>query len=142
MFGRVNVIYKGEQKVWKGIRPYTPFQILVLPANTKEAYSYALLDDGSFYWHLPTGSYAISGFQWTAAGGGGTKSGRIFAEFVVRENEHLIYIGKLTLDFDGKYHYAMRIEDDYERAIENLKNKFPEMKYEPVRNLMKWEVLK
>jgi len=142
VFGRVNVIYKGEPKVWKGIPPYTPFQILVLPTASKEAYSFALLDDGSFYWHLSPGSYAISGFQWTGGSGGGTKSGRIFAEFVVPEDKSLVYIGKLTLDFDRTYHYTMRIENDYERAIQNFKNKFPEIKDEPTQNLMKFEVLK
>ena len=138
VFGRVNVIYKGEPKVWKGIPPYTPFLILVLPTTTKEAYSFALLDDGSFYWHLPPGTYAISGFDWIEK----HMHGRIFAEFVVPEDKSISYIGKLTLDFDRTYRYSMRVVDDYDQAIQNFKSKFPEIKGEPIKNLMKLEVLK
>lgn len=138
VFGRVSIIYKGEPKVWKGIPPYSPFQILVLPTATKEAYSFALFEDGSFYWHLPPGTYAISGFDWIEK----HMRGRIFAEFIVPEDKSISYIGKLTLDFNQTYHYSMCVEDDYNHAIQNFKNKFPEIKGEPVKNLMKLEVLK
>jgi len=138
VFGRVCVIYKGEPQVWKGIPPYTPFQILVLPIVATEAYSYALLGDGSFYWHLPPGAYAISGFDWIQR----RMRGRIFTEFVVPEDKSTTYIGKLTLDIDRTYRYSILIEDDYEQAIQNFKNKFPEIKGEPIKNLMKLEVLR
>ena len=134
VFGRVGVIYKGEPKIWK----YRVFLILVLPTNTSEAFSYGLLGDGSFYWHLPPGAYAISGFDWIETG----RRGRIFAEFVVAEGEPIIYIGKLTLDFVQRYRYVMRVEDDYDLAIQKFKEKFPEIEAEPTKNLMKLEVLR
>jgi hypothetical protein len=34
----------------------------------------------------------------------------------------------------------MRIEDDYDQAIQEFKKKFPEIKDESVKNLMKLEV--
>src|SRR5512139_3700554 len=69
VFGRVNVIYKDEPKVWGKLSSPGVFNILVLPGGSSEACSHMLREDGSFYWHLPLGSYAISGFQWTVRGG-------------------------------------------------------------------------
>ena len=140
VFGRVNVIYKEEPKVWGKLSSPGVFHILVLPGGSPEAFSHMLLEDGSFYWHLPLGSYAISGFQW--AGRGGTRSGHIFAEFTIPERKSITYIGKLTLTFDRNYRSSMQIDNDYDQAIQEFKKKFPEIKEEPVKNLMKLEVLK
>jgi hypothetical protein len=142
VFGRVDIIHKNEPKVWGKLSSSGVFYVLVLSHGSSEAFSHTLREDGSFSWHLPPGSYAISGFQWTGVIGHGTLSGRIFAEFVVTKDKPLIYIGKLTLYFDGTYRYTMHVEDDYERAIQNFKNKFPEIKGEPIQSLMKLEVLK
>jgi hypothetical protein len=140
VFGRVNIIYKNEPKVWGKLSSPGVFYILVLPSGSSEAFSHMLREDGSFYWHLSPGSYAISGFQWTGGSGGGTKSGRIFAEFVVPQKKSVTYIGKLILIFDGSYRSNTQVEDDYEQAIQGFKKKFPEIKDEPVKNLMKLEV--
>jgi len=140
VFGRVNLIYKNEPRVWGKLSSPGVFYILVLPSGSSEAFSHMLREDGSFYWHLSPGSYAISGFQWTGAGRGFTKSGRIFAEFVVPERKSISYVGKLTLIFDGDYRFNMRIEDDYDQAIQDFKKKFPEIKEEPVKTIMKLEV--
>jgi len=138
VFGRVNVIYKDEPKVWGKLSSPGVFNILVLPGGSSEAFSHMLREDGSFYWHLPLGSYTISGFQWT--GRGGTRSGRIFAEFTIPERKSITYIGKLTLIFDRNYSSVMQIEDDFDQAIQEFKKKFPEIRDEPVKNLMKLEV--
>ena len=138
VFGRVNVIYKDEPKVWGKLSSPGVFNILVLPGGSSEAFLHMLREDGSFYWHLPLGSYTISGFQWT--GRGGTRSGRIFAEFTIPERKSITYIGKLTLIFDRNYSSVMQIEDDFDQAIQEFKKKFPETKEEPVKNLMKLEV--
>jgi hypothetical protein len=138
VFGRVNVIYKDEPKVWGKLSSPGVFYVLVLPSGSSEAFSHMLREDGSFYWHFPPGSYAISGFQWATRGG--TRSGRIFAEFTIPERKSITYIGKLTLIFDGNYRFSMRIEDDYDQAIQEFRKKFPEIKEEPVKNLMKLEV--
>lgn len=138
VFGHVNIIYRDEPKVWGKLSSPGVFYILVLPGGSSEAFSHMLREDGSFYWHLPPGSYAISGFQWT--GRGGTRSGRIFAEFTIPERKSITYIGKLTLIFDGNYNSSMRIEDDYDQAIQEFKKKFPEIKDDSVKNLMKLEV--
>jgi len=138
VFGRVNVIYKDEPKVWGKLSSPGVFYVLVLPSGSSEAFSHMLREDGSFYWHFPPGSYAISGFQWVTRGG--TRSGRIFAEFTILERKSITYIGKLTLIFNGNYRFSMRIEDDYDQAIQEFRKKFPEIKEEPVKNLMKLEV--
>jgi hypothetical protein len=138
VFGRVNVIYKDEPKVWGKLSSPGVFYVLVLPSGSSEAFSHMLREDGFFYWHFPPGSYAISGFQWATRGG--TRSGRIFAEFTIPERKSIAYIGKLTLIFDGNYRFSMRIEDDYDQAIQEFRKKFPEIKEEPVKNLMKLEV--
>lgn len=137
VFGRVNLILGGEPVIWRKLSiPMHSGQIFVLTIATSKAVIYNLTGDGSFYWHLPPGDYSIAAIEFAA--GGGNINARIFADFQVPEEKSVIYIGKLTLVF-SKLRYYMNVEDDYEQEIEKFKNKFPEIKGEIVKNLMKLE---
>ncbi len=94
----------------------------------------ALKDDGFFIWHLPAGSYTIASFEWISYG---VSKGRIFADFRVLKNK-ATYIGTLTLSFTGS-HYTTFVADEYEFSLSTFKNKFPDMKEEPIRYLMQME---
>jgi hypothetical protein len=138
VFGRINVILGGNPVVtWGkfGIPMYDG-RIFLLRIGTSKAVGHILSGDGSFYWHLPPGDYSILAFEF--GGRSSNVSARIFANFRVPEEQLITYIGKITLVFsDSRYH--MNVEDDYEQAVEKFKNKFPEIKGEIVRNLMKME---
>jgi hypothetical protein len=138
VFGRVNVILGGKPVVtWEkfGIPMYSG-SIFVLRIGTSKAVTHVLTGDGSFYWHLPPGDYSIAAFEF-----GGSISNvnvRIFADFKVPEEKLITYIGKITLVFSDSRYY-MNVEDDYEQEVEKFKKKFPEIKGEIVKNLMKLE---
>ena len=144
VFGRVEVIWEGKPIVWPetGFRffvqgPPSIFQIFILPDSASEEIHYVLSGDGSFYWHLPPGGYTVTGFQ-RGASGGGFYRGRIFALFTVPQEQSVVYLGTLTLDFFGKGD-QMRVKDEYDQALQGVKSKFPELGSKAAKNLMQLE---
>lgn len=127
VFGRVGVIRFGKEMKWA--RYGTNLSLIIQQEGENEAFTYKLVEeDGSFYWHLPTGKYTIVGFDWVRM------RGRIFTKFEVPGPDPT-YIGTLIIRFAG-YRYRWEIKDHFLFAIENLEKKFPVIKEEPVKNLM------
>lgn len=144
VIGRVKVISNERPIDWSSFSSAfksSYFTIYVLPNASSQAISYTLGSDGTFYWHLSPGSYKIAGFDWSeAVGVRRNTTGAITANFNIPEQKRIIYIGTLTLTFGkGFFYYNIGIEDEYEQAINTLKNKFPEVKDEVVKNLMQLE---
>lgn len=127
VFGRVEVIRNGKEMKWA--RYGTNLSLIIQREGENEAFAYKLVEeDGTFYWHLPTGRYTILGFDWARM------SGRIFTTFDVPGPDPT-YIGTLIIRFAG-YRYQWEIKDHFLFAIEKLEKKFPEFKEEPLKNLM------
>jgi hypothetical protein len=132
VFGRINVIYGGKPITNRPFSFEPRRRIFLLTIATSKAIIYDLTGDGSFYWHLIPGEYAIAAFELDG------KTGRIFAEFTVSEENPIIYIGKLTLTFSGSRYYV-HVEDDSEQAFQEFRDKFSDIRGEVVKSLMQLE---
>lgn len=130
VFGRIIIIYGGKPITNRPFGQYC--EIFILNIVTSKTIPYYLTGDGSFYWHLTPGEYAIAAFKLDG------KTGRIFAEFTVSEEKPIMYVGKLTIAFSGSRYY-MRVDDDYEQASLAFKEKFPGIRGETVKSLMQLE---
>jgi hypothetical protein len=126
VFGRVKVMDKDKPREYTLLK-VGEFQVYVLPDGASIAVNYALKGDGSFYWHLPPGTHIIVGFKSAYV------TGRIWAQFLVPKDASAVYIGTLEVNFDRM---TLRVEDDFERSLEKLKNEFPQIKGEILKNLM------
>jgi hypothetical protein len=143
VFGRVKVIDREKPVTWgsspleRGFRRYGGFTIFIVPDTGREPLAYELSADGSFYWHLPKGRYHITGFHWSR--GSFIRGGQIPARFEVPEGQSAVYLGTLTMVFQGGS-YALRVENEYQQAQQNLKSKFPEITGDSIKNLLQLEV--
>ena len=153
VFGRVKVIKEGQPIDWGqgGGSFYTGqgwgftagFRVHIIPDAGPEPTPYRsyLRGDGSFYWHLPPGGYTITDFQWRSAGFSEDRyvSRGIFARFIIAELTSPIYIGTLTIrSWGGRY--RMGVEDEYDQALQRLKQRFPEVKGPAAKRLMQLEL--
>jgi len=138
VFGRVKVISQGTPVVWSTSPIFgARFSIFIFPEGTPSAaVDYTLTGDGSFYWHLTPGRYTVAGFEWKR--GNSRMGGHIVAKFVIPEAQSLLYVGTLTVLFTGGRYYA-RVEDEYGQALQELHNKFPELRGEALRELLQLE---
>ena len=141
VFGRVKVVKNGESLNWSSSFFRTSsFRIHILPEASPESvpYHYYLRGDGSFYWPLSAGGYTITDFDsvettwryWAA-----TQKKVIFARFIVSEETPLIYIGTLTIHSEAG-RYTTGIEDEYDKALQRLKQRFPEIRGPVTKRLM------
>lgn len=137
-FGRVKVVWKGDEQNLTAFLGEKPWSIVILPDGSSNASDFSLSGDGSFFWHLPPGGYTIADFQGVtpSLAGSGVK-GRIFTHLNVVGNA-ATYVGTLTLSFD-QGRYRMSVEDDYERATKDLSLKFPGIKMDVRKELMVME---
>jgi len=133
ILGRVKVIEGGEEKKLSMLGE-SKFRLVILRENSSKAIYVPLKGDGTFIWHLPSGRYTVASFEWHSSG---ILGGRIFASFKVLKNR-ATYIGTLTLWFSGA-RYTLLIADEYESLSVTFKDKFPEMKEEATKDLMKLE---
>lgn len=97
----------------------------------------------SFYWHLPPGNYAIADithFQsgLTTAGGSKVTTERIFAEFTVPSAGEAFYLGTLSIA-RRREGLSGVVSDDFDNAVQELKNRYPSVVAAPKRQLLKLE---
>jgi len=114
------------------------FRLYILSDQSEEMLNFKMSKEPLFYWKLPPGEYVIAEFLWATTWGSGSKSGRIFSKFEIRENEKCIYLGSLKMTFFG-IQYTMAIEDTYQETYQEIKKKFPGLTAVPVRRLMQLE---
>jgi hypothetical protein len=140
VFGHVKVSSDGKPLVWRetalgrelpSFGPET-FTIFLMTDAASQETSYPLAGNGSFYWRLPPGEYTITGFQQ------GGRRGRIFALFSIAEGQSFVYIGTLSVEFNGS-RYRMRIKDEHDQALQGFRTKFSEISGEPAKSLMQLE---
>ena len=146
VFGRIKVIEEGQPKDW-GVGG--GFLVHIIPDAGPEPipYGYYLTGNGSFYWDLPAGDYIITEFErpvsdWTPGFGYlGHKSVRrgILARFVIPEAMSPIYVGTLTIRSEAG-RYTMVVEDEYDLALQRLKQQFPEVRGPVAKRLMRLEL--
>ena len=103
----------------------------ILPDAGATPVSYIVTGDGSFYWHLPSGGYTITGFEWHTLGW--VRRGHIFAHFTVPAQTSLVYVGSLVI-YPGEH--TVRIHNKYNQARNNLRNTFPTIKGETTKSVM------
>ncbi len=140
VFGRVKVVENGESlEEWdSSLFSVSSFAIHILPEASPEpiSYFYYLGEDGSFYWPLSAGGYTITDFNWTVFTGVIRSDQRvIFAQFVVPEETPLVYIGTLIIHLEEGRH-TMGIEDEYDQALQVVKQRFPEIRGPVTKRLM------
>lgn len=136
VIGRVQVIEKQKSLEWskKFLGPGT-FEVAILPAGSSRALYYPLDGDGTFYWCLPPGEYAVAAFEWQS---GIKRTGRIFAGFTIHRDEKPVYIGTLKIIFWGG-RYSLFVLDEYDRAVNAFRENFPGTASMPAINLMELE---
>ena len=133
-FGSAEVWVDGKQETW-GTKwtGHNNFYLIVLPANSNEAFSYKLDDDGVFYWALGPGEYTILGYNWQHLQA--TKSGRIGRSFVVPESGGDVYLG--TFKFAGnEFILVPTFEDRFDQIAELYDAKFPSRRGTTVKKLL------
>ncbi len=140
VFGRVKVVENGESlENWdSSLFSVSSFKIHILPEASPEpvSYFYYLTENGSFYWPLSAGGYTITDFTWTVFIRIIRSDQRvIFAQFVVPEETPLVYIGTLIIHLEEGRH-TMGIEDEYDQALQVVKQRFPEISGPVTKRLM------
>lgn len=134
-FGSAEVWVDGEQETW-GTKwtGHNNFYLIVLPADSNEAFSYKLDDDGVFYWELEPGEYTVIGYNWQHLQT--TKKGHIGRSFVVPESGGDVYLG--TIRFSGnKFILLPTLEDSFDKISGLYDAKFPTRKGTAVKLLLK-----
>jgi hypothetical protein len=141
VFGRVKVNDEGTLIDWG--RPYSTkygsLTIVVAQEHGSKYWRYRLSEDGSFYWHLPTGSYSILAFNYYSRERELFTIRPIVARFSIFESKKLAYIGTLAITFIENGH-SIRIEDEYEEALDALP--FPVMKPAIPKHFMSLEKMR
>jgi hypothetical protein len=148
VFGRVKVSKDGKVLGWKPhpkvvyivVYRFWPdfFTLFVKEEATKKEFVYRLTDDGSFYWRLPAGTYAITGYRYVI-GPNDVESHfppGLTPRFVISKSDSADYIGTLSIEVHPIGNDVMRIEDDYGQAVRDLKSEFPAMVLQTKKGLM------
>jgi hypothetical protein len=95
--------------------------------------------DGSFYWPLEAGEYAILAFRLTRAQGAvSTSTGRLMTTFAVPSAGQAIYIGDLQIE-RGASGYRLRVADRYEEALGKAQDRLSAAKQAAAKGLMRLE---
>jgi hypothetical protein len=136
VFGRVHVM-EGEKSIEWSKKLFGPgtFEVVVLPESSSRAAYYQLSGDGTFYWRLIPGKYAIAAFEWQS---GIRRTGRIFAEFTIPQEPKPAYIGTLRILFVGN-RYGFFVVDEYEKAVGAFREEFTGADVTPIKSLMELE---
>ena len=135
-FGRIKIVWKGEeQQNLTRLFGEKPWSVMLLPDAASTASEYHLSGDGSFYWHLPAGGYAIAAFQGVRPFPSNVQiSGRIFSHFDVAPATAR-YVSTLTLAFDGVA-YKLSVDDEFPIAASNFARLFPGIPLTQQKQLM------
>lgn len=128
VFGKIEVVTSDGVMDWRecgfGQSMVCPdeFELLLVSDNGAEPQRYKLKSTGSFIWNLQPGHYTIAEFSWIKYAPKRIRSGRVWAEFDVSDNQSTLYLGTLVLLFtDGRYLVGVR--DDYDKQSESLHSK-------------------
>ncbi len=151
VFGTVKVFKDGRTFDWKpnpkvvslGIYTFSSefFKIFVKEEAARKEFSCLIVGDGSFYWHLPKGKYAITGYLYNSDG---TYVKANFLpgltpEFIVDKSGSIVYLGTLVIDMHPAGKDVMKIEDEYDEALQGLKRSFPDLRSKPARKPMEFQ---
>ncbi|MDH3989793.1 MAG: hypothetical protein OEV34_11720 [Gammaproteobacteria bacterium] len=133
-FGSAEVWIGDEQETW-GVKwtGHNNFYLTVLPADSAEAFSYKLDDDGVFFWALEPGEYTVLGYHWQHLQT--TRTGQIGSNFVVPESGGDVYVG--TFVFKGNEVFLVPMyQDSFEEVAGIYDAKFPGRQGTAIKSLM------
>jgi hypothetical protein len=132
--GSVRLLDVGEAKKLSSVLGESQFGLFVTGADTSAALFVPLKGEGYFIWHLPDGTYQITGFEWRS---GITISGPLGANFRVVEGQ-VTYVGTLELTIYGP-RYIVKINDEMESSANMVAIQFPALKHQMKKDLMTLE---
>lgn len=135
-FGRVRFVLDGEAtENFTSILGDSSMSVLILPEHSSHGTYAPLRGNGYFFWHLPAGGYTVAGFEGRSSPNAGYHiQGRVFADFQVAPDT-ATYIGTLTLLLKNN-RYARAVSDDYEPAVAEFRQRFPQRQGEVRKALM------
>ena len=132
VFGRVVVIEDGKERTHSTFFP--EFRMRIRSSQTDATQLVDVTGDGSFYWPLKPGEYVIQTLLH------GTGKMRLWAVFTAPEPGRAAYIGDMRVFLD-RGRFGVTFRDDYAAALKGLQARLAEAKLEPVKALMRPEVV-
>lgn len=148
VFGQVKVIKDGKILSWKpepkvisiGVYRFWPdfFTVFIKEETTKKEFVCRLVGDGSFYWRLPAGTYSMTGYHYNI-GSTNVESHflpKLTPRFVISKGDPADYIGTLSIEVHPIGNDVMRIDDEYDQAIRDLKSELHVMISKTKKGLM------
>ncbi len=139
VFGQVKVIKDKKILSWKpepkvisiNVYRFWPdfFTVFIKEETTKQEFVYRLVGGGSFYWRLPAGTYSMTGYHYML-GSSNVESHfqpHLTPRFVISKGDSIDYIGTLSIEVHPTGSDVMRIDDEYDRAVCDLKSELPSM---------------
>lgn len=151
VFGQVKVTKDGKILSWKpdpkvisiGAYRFWPdfFTVFIKEETTNKEFVCRLVGDGSFYWHLPAGAYSMTGYHYII-GSANVESHfppQLTPTFVISKGDSADYIGALSIEVHPIGNDVMRIDDEYDRAVRDLKSELPVMISKSKKGLMAFQ---
>ena len=135
VYGSVNVFSaKGKLQDWGvGWTGHSYFYVTILPADSTEAITYRLDDDGMFYWALEPGDYSLLGFYWEKDQT--RRSGHFGADFSVPETGGDTYLGSIELR-SIRTALVPIVKDRFDEMAVRYDVKFPQRKGTSVSDII------
>ena len=135
VYGSVDVFSaKGKLHDWGvGWTGHNYFYVTILPADSTEAMTYRLDDDGMFYWALEPGDYSLLGFYWEKDQT--RRSGHFGADFSVPQTGGDTYLGSIELR-SVRFALVPIVNDRFDEMAARYDAKFPQRKGTSVKTLI------
>ena len=135
VYGSVDVYSaKGKLHDWGvGWTGHNYFYVTILPADSTEAITYRLDDDGMFYWALEPGDYSLLGYYWEKDQT--SRRGHFGADFSVPETGGDTYLGSIELRSIGVGLVPI-VEDRFDEMAVRYDAKFPQRKGTSVSDII------
>jgi len=135
VFGRVDAYRDARPMKWaeRMLKDDGTCDLIVRHRTNRQDFGYYIQPDGYFFWRLMPGDYVLKEFHLMHM-----LKGNLWGYFDVPINAKAMYIGTLRIQFKmGTPTYRMRVENDFDKACEVLKERCPQAEGKPERSLMR-----
>jgi hypothetical protein len=130
-FGRIVVVEQGKERT---LSIWDDFRVRVRSLKTDQTQSMTITGDGRINWPLKPGDYVLQSFS------RGNSNVRLWMSFSVPEPGQAVYVGDLRV-ISERNRFHVVLHDAYADAIKQAENALREMKLEPVKALMRPEIV-
>jgi hypothetical protein len=137
-FGRIQYLDEGKELTWSASLFADTLTVFVRSASTGQMHYMNLEGDGSFYWPLPAGEYAILGYQLYRSVSNARSTGRLMTTFSVPQPGQAVYIGELRIE-TGKSRYRFGVLDRYAGTLQRVEARLADGKFPAAKGLMRLE---